>query len=104
MPYDIQFVPSAAREFRKLAPDMQRTIAPLIDALSDEPRPDGCKKIAGTTDCYRIRHGDLRVLYQVRNNVLVVLVLRIGPRDEAYRALRKLLKARPNDKPPGKRR
>ncbi|MDQ2867387.1 MAG: type II toxin-antitoxin system RelE/ParE family toxin [Verrucomicrobiota bacterium] len=56
-----------------------------IDALGEEARPTGCVKLAHAPDLYRIRVGDYRVVYQVKDTALVVLVLSIGHRRDIYR-------------------
>lgn len=56
-----------------------------IDALAQESRPTGCVKLAGSPDLYRIRVGDYRIVYQIKNVEFVVLVLFIGHRREVYR-------------------
>jgi mRNA interferase RelE/StbE len=56
-----------------------------IDGLAPNARPSGCVKLAGAPDLYRIRVGDYRIVYQVRDDVLIVLVLSIGHRREIYR-------------------
>jgi mRNA interferase RelE/StbE len=53
--------------------------------LAADPRPSGCKKLAGNTDYYRIRVGDYRVLYEVSDRDVLVLVIKIGHRREVYR-------------------
>jgi mRNA interferase RelE/StbE len=53
--------------------------------LSADPRPTGCKKLAGSPDYYRIRVSDYRVLYEVRDRDVLVLVIKIGHRREVYR-------------------
>jgi mRNA interferase RelE/StbE len=53
--------------------------------LSADPRPPGCKKLVGVDKEYRIRIGDYRVVYQIRTNVLMVFVIRIGHRGNIYR-------------------
>ncbi len=56
-----------------------------IDALAEDARPSGCVKLANTPDLYRIRVGDYRIVYQLKDAALVVLVLSIGHRREVYR-------------------
>jgi mRNA interferase RelE/StbE len=56
-----------------------------IDTLEQEARPGGCVKLAGSPDLYRIRVRDYRIVYQVKDNELVILVLSIGHRREIYR-------------------
>jgi mRNA interferase RelE/StbE len=57
-----------------------------IDGLQENPRPFGCLKLAGEPDLYRIRVGQYRIIYQVRGEMLTVLVLSIGHRREIYRS------------------
>ena len=56
-----------------------------IYALASDPRPAGCKKLAGTVDAWRIRVGDWRIIYRIEDGRLVVLVVRVGPRKDLYR-------------------
>ncbi len=85
MSYEIEFSTAAARSFRKLAPDVQRRIAKAVDALADDPRHPGVHRLAGGRDEYRVRVGDYRVLYEIRDRTLVVVVVYIGHRREVYR-------------------
>jgi mRNA interferase RelE/StbE len=56
-----------------------------IDALRLEPRPHGSKKLVGEDNLYRIRTGDYRIIYQVRDKQLIILVIAIGNRRDIYR-------------------
>ena len=56
-----------------------------IETLEEEARPAGCVKLAGSPDLFRIRVGDYRIVYQVKDTDLIVLVLSIGHRREIYR-------------------
>lgn len=69
---------------------MQARIARRIDNLATDPRPQGCEKITGSDDLYRIRVGDYRVVYQVRDERLLILVILIGHRRDIYRYLSRL--------------
>jgi mRNA interferase RelE/StbE len=62
------------------------TIVQVIDALAENPRPSGAAKLKGT-DFMRIRVRDYRVVYEVRDDVLLVLVVRVEHRRGAYRGL-----------------
>lgn len=84
-PYSIQFRPHAERDLRKLAQPIQRRIAAAIDALAKNPRPPGAEKLSGGAEYYRIRVGDYRILYEIEDAVLVILVIRIGHRRDVYR-------------------
>jgi mRNA interferase RelE/StbE len=81
----IRFHPSAARALEKLERQVERRIGRAIEGLASDPRGAGTAKLRGTDDPYRMRVGDYRVIYQVRDAVLLVLVIRIRHRREAYR-------------------
>ncbi len=87
MPYTIELTPKAARQFRKLPAHSRKRLARHIDALAENPRPSGAKKLAGAGHLYRIRVGDHRLVYKVRNDALLVLVVAVGSRRDIYRTL-----------------
>lgn len=64
---------------------LKRRVADAIDALMMNARPPGCVKLAGDEDVWRVRVGDYRILYEVDEGRLTVLVIRIAHRREAYR-------------------
>lgn len=82
--YELELLPSAKRELARLDSSMRKRVASRIDALCEEPRPSGCKKLAGS-HYWRIRIGDYRVLYSIEDAKLTVLVVRIGHRRGVYR-------------------
>jgi len=86
MVYRLEFSPRAVRDFRNLTTTVQRQLAPHIDALTEIPRPPGVKKLSG--DTHRIRVGDYRIIYDINDQALCILVLRISNRREAYRRRR----------------
>jgi mRNA interferase RelE/StbE len=65
--------------------DAQRRIIAKIESLGNDSRPNGCSKLEGDDDLYRVRVGDYRIIYQIRDKELVVLVVRVGHRREVYR-------------------
>ena len=83
--YQIEFTTRARREIRNLPSHVQTRLRTKIDALAEEPRPSGVRKIRGADDLYRIRVGDYRVVYQVKDDVLVVLIIRVRHRRDVYR-------------------
>ena len=85
MPYAISYVPSAAKVIRKLDVPTARRLLGAIGALAGDPRPSGCLQLKGGDGVLRIRVGDYRVVYDVQDDELVVLVLRVGHRREVYR-------------------
>ena len=87
MPYEIQFKTSAWKVFRKLQGEVRGRVAEAILGLAEDPRPPNAKKLSGKADYYRVRVGDYRVIYEIHENVLVVLVIKIGHRGDVYRRL-----------------
>jgi mRNA interferase RelE/StbE len=85
MLYRILVARSAARRLRAVPETDRRRIAKRIDALAEEPRPPGVRKLQGANDLYRIRVGDYRVIYSIADAVLTVLVIRVGHRRDIYR-------------------
>ena len=64
---------------------LYRRLRKDVDALAWNARPPSCVKLAGSPDLYRIRVGDYRIVYQVTDATLLVLILSIGHRREIYR-------------------
>lgn len=85
MAYRVTYVASAAKALRKLDRQTARRILEALNALADDPRPPGCIKLQGGEGELRIRIGDCRVVYDVVDDELVVLILRVGHRREVYR-------------------
>ena len=82
--YNIEILSSAHKALKRINREDRIAIAKAIDGLSQNPRPYGYKKLKGSK-LYRIRIGDYRVIYQINNAKLVVLIVRIGHRREIYR-------------------
>lgn len=82
--YDIRFKPSAEKQLNKHDERAQKRIVRKIDMLADDPRPHGVKKLSGNDDFYRIRIGDFRVIYQIQDKILLILIVKIGYRKEVY--------------------
>ncbi|MGH1505376.1 MAG: type II toxin-antitoxin system RelE family toxin [Acidimicrobiales bacterium] len=75
MAYAIDIAPAAVRQLRKLDPPARRRVQAAIELLAQDPRPPGAKKLVGGEGEWRVRTGDYRVIYEVRDDVLIVLVL-----------------------------
>jgi len=56
-----------------------------INRLSENPRPKGCKKLKGSDNDYRIRLGNYRIIYTIADYILIVTVIKIAHRKDAYR-------------------
>lgn len=85
MTYRIEYTTAAARQLRKLDRPIQRQLVDAIDALADEPRPNGCLRLTGR-EGWRIRVGRYRVLYDISDGRLTVTVIRLGHRRDVYGA------------------
>jgi mRNA interferase RelE/StbE len=85
VPYQISISREAAKTFRKLHPEAARWLKTAILALVDDLRPPGCIQLVGGEGELCIRVGEDRVVYEIIDNELVVLVLRVAHRREAYR-------------------
>ena len=84
--YRLLIMPSAAKEIAGAGKkqDRQRIVA-RIQALAIDPRPQGCEKLAGGAERYRVRQGDYRIVYSIDDSTHEVVVVRIGHRREVYR-------------------
>jgi mRNA interferase RelE/StbE len=83
--YQVEFASRAQRMFRNLTADVQRRLDPALQGLRQDPRPPGCKKLSGDESVWRIRVGDYRIVYQIQDNELLVLVVKVGHRRDIYR-------------------
>lgn len=83
--YRIEFARSAHKDLRSIDRQWIPRLLAAIEALSDDPRPSGCRKLAGSERTWRLRVGDYRVVYEIEDDVLVVLVMRIRHRRDVYR-------------------
>jgi mRNA interferase RelE/StbE len=83
--YSIQVAPAAARQIRKLDPEGRRRIQAAIELLAENPRPAGARPLVGGDGEWRVRTGDYRVIYEVNDGVLLVLVVAVGHRRDIYR-------------------
>ena len=86
MACEVRFARPVAKELRRLDRREARRILEAAEALADAPRPLGAQKVRGTP-YLRIRVGSYRVVYEIRDEELVVLVVKIGHRREVYRGL-----------------
>ena len=83
--YSVHLARRAVKSIARLQRADQQRIRAAIDLLADEPRPPGCVALTGEEAVYRVRVGDYRILYEVIDDRLVVLVVRVGHRRDVYR-------------------
>lgn len=83
--YTVRFKKSAEKELERLPTQIIRRISRAIDALTENPRPAGSKKLEGQKESlWRIRIGDYRVIYLVEDVIKIVEIRRIGHRKDVY--------------------
>ena len=83
--YELVFKKSVAKDLRELPKVDVKRILQRIRTLADDPRPPGCEKLSGQ-ERYRIRQGVYRIVYEIDDNVLIVLVVKVGHRRDVYRS------------------
>jgi mRNA interferase RelE/StbE len=84
--YRITLAPPAARQLRKFDPQVRRRIQAALELLATEPRPPAATRLVGGAGEWRIRTGDHRIIYEIHDDQLLVLVLRVGHRRDVYRS------------------
>jgi len=82
--YSIEIKRSAAKELAELPRQDRLRVIARIENLAHDPRPSGSEKLSGQ-ERYRVRQGDYRILYEIHDHVLLVMVVRIAHRREVYR-------------------
>lgn len=92
MAYRVELSTSAGKELRKLKkriqPRIMKSIGERISALAENPRPPGVEKVEGHDNLWRVRAGkDYRIVYTVEDDVLLVVVVKVGHRREVYRGI-----------------
>ena len=105
--YRVELEPRARKRLALLDPPVRRRVAAAIGGLAAEPRPAGAVALAGRSGVLRIRAGDYRILYEVRDDRLVVLVISVGHRREILPLTRRPWSAgqrQPGHTPGGARR
>ena len=83
--YRVEIKRSAGKELERLPTADKRRVISRIRSLAGDPRPQGAKRLSGE-DKYRIRQGDYRILYEIHDEIITVVVVRIAHRREAYRS------------------
>ncbi|TLD71067.1 type II toxin-antitoxin system RelE/ParE family toxin [Phragmitibacter flavus] len=83
--YRVEVTRSASKDIRGIDKQWIPKIVAAIESLGSNPRPSGCKNLVGSEHTYRVRVGDYRIIYDIQDDVLVVLVVKIRHRKDVYR-------------------
>ena len=84
--YSVILTKEAMKEVDSIGRRADRTrIMERIHKLAGNPRPHGSQKLTGPAERYRLRQGDYRILYEIRDEVLIVTVVNVGHRKDVYR-------------------
>jgi mRNA interferase RelE/StbE len=82
--YKIFFKRSVEKDFKSISKNDLKRILDRIKALADDPRPTGYEKLTGQ-ERYRVRQGKYRIVYSIQDNELIIWVVKVGHRKDAYR-------------------
>lgn len=88
MVYEVQLSTDAADFLLSQTKKIKRQIGKKLKSLSTDPRPNGHIKLKAKENLYRIRSGDYRIVYQIQDKRVLVLVLRIAHRRQVYKNIK----------------
>ena len=83
--YELVFRKSVAKDLRALQKQDIKRIMHRILSLADDPRPAGCEQLS-SQQRYRVRQGVYRIIYEINDSRLIVLVVKVGHRRKVYRS------------------
>ena len=87
MSYRIEVKRSAAKALKKIPKADRKRIAEKIDSLAESPPNPDTTKMKGNNPFHKVRVGDYRIVYEIQEDVLLILIVKIGHRKEIYRNL-----------------
>jgi len=83
--YSVELTRTAEKQLRRIAKRDRSRVVDAIRSLADRPRPHGARKLQGYDDVHRIRVGKYRIVYEVFDDRVVVIILKVGHRKDIYR-------------------
>lgn len=86
-PWQVILLREPKKVLARVPGDLRRRLLAALHGLAEDPRPAGCKRLKGYAELYRVRVGDWRIVYTVRDDQVIVLVTEIVPRGGAYKDL-----------------
>lgn len=85
MTYKVEITPAAQRIIKKFPKNIQRKLIEIIELLAEEPRPVGVVKLSATGNLYRVRTGDYRIIYEIQDRILLIVITKVGHRRDVYK-------------------
>jgi mRNA interferase RelE/StbE len=82
--YKVVFRDEARKAFERLDRAVRQQVGRVIDRLADNPRPGQATQLVGDPRTWRVRAGDWRILYEIRDDEIMVLILDVKHRSKAY--------------------
>jgi mRNA interferase RelE/StbE len=82
--FDVRLAPAAERQLRTLDPAGRRRVQAALDLLAEDPRPPSARQLVGGAGEWRVRTGDFRIIYEIQDQQLLVLVVKVGHRRDVY--------------------
>lgn len=83
--YFVEVTPTAEKDIFRLPSSIQDRFETIIDRFNFDPRPNGCKKLKGLPNIWRVRIGDYRILYSINDKLKHITIYRILHRKDVYR-------------------
>jgi mRNA interferase RelE/StbE len=83
--YRVLLERAAEKDLSRLSSEVHSRVIRAIQLLANNPRPSGCRKLAGSKNDWRIRVGDYRVVYEIADEIRIVRINRVRHRREVYR-------------------
>jgi mRNA interferase RelE/StbE len=85
--YSVELKPAAQRFIAAQAKKIQRQLIEQIEALAHNPRPANSKLLNTKEKLYRVRSGNYRIIYQIQDRKLLIVVIKVGDRKDIYKHL-----------------
>lgn len=83
--YSLEFKEKVVRDFNKIPQKEKTKLWERILRLKNEPRPSGTRKLIGKDNLFRLRCGNYRIIYEVKDKFQIVTIIQVGHRKEIYR-------------------
>ncbi|TVQ03061.1 MAG: type II toxin-antitoxin system RelE/ParE family toxin [Balneolaceae bacterium] len=87
MSWKVEIERNAQKALKKIPNPYKSNLIKTIDSLTEDPRREGCRKLKGQSELWRIRVNTYRIIYQIKDNQLRILIIRIGHRSDIYEGL-----------------